>query len=169
MLIEKHCADSIGRLALTFTAEDAPAYADQQLRDMTAAPHLKALIVVLSDIPDGGPFSERITSIRTCLATVLIPTAAVLSETASKAAKEIADACLFQYTGPEDALAAAVASAEAALTALTARRPRRVITAVMQSLHNAETLPIEDALLQETQLFCELSRQNQQREEEETP
>ncbi|MCJ7601697.1 MAG: enoyl-CoA hydratase/isomerase family protein [Desulfobulbaceae bacterium] len=44
------------------------------------------------------------------------------------------------------------------LESLTSRHPPKLIRAVMQSIHNGRRMPIEEALAEETRLFCELAQ-----------
>ena len=52
------------------------------------------------------------------------------------------------------------------LEKLTSGRNTEVIRSVMRSLHNAQTLPFEKALEEETKLFCTLAVKSMQNEEE---
>ena len=44
------------------------------------------------------------------------------------------------------------------LESLTASHPPKLIRAVMRSIHNGRRMPMEEALAEETRLFCELAR-----------
>ena len=40
---------------------------------------------------------------------------------------------------------------------LVGSKPRTVITSIMQAIHNAKKLPLQEALKEETRMFCELA------------
>lgn len=130
---------------------------------------LKAAVLMLkSDIPSAAA-KRLFPSLKSTLADATIPLAAVYRTDAGDAVRSLAETCLFQYTATDDSIKTAVSEAAARLHTLTDKRPNHVIYAVMKSLCNAETMSEEDALFEETKLFCALSLKNRETIEDAVP
>lgn len=130
------------------------------LAEMLGNVGTKGVIVVMPSHTEVTISDDIVTSVRDLLLAAPIPTASVSVSTASGQTEELEKACLFHFTAKASALDETMQKADAYLRELTAKRPRHVIAAVLQSLRNAEILPTEAALLEETKLFCELSHRN---------
>jgi hypothetical protein len=126
------------------------------LEALLARPSLKAIMVLVEDRSARLDDSGREALLQTAadrivagLRRAAVPTAGVVSPSASEPARRIVRACHFAFASADQAMAY--------LGALTAGRPPHVIRAVMASINNLGRMPLEEALLAETRLFCELS------------
>ena len=140
------------RIFLSESPEDALGALDV----LFARPSLKAVMVLVEDrsarLDDSGREALLQTAadrIAAGLRRAAVPTAGVVSPSASEPARRIVRACHFAFASADQAMAH--------LGALTAGRPPHVIRAVMTSINNQGRMPLEEALLAETRLFCELS------------
>ncbi len=131
---------TIGTVDIVTIAEHPGAF-----DDLLDRPDLRALVVLFEDTlsaDEGERVAER-------LEAVSVPTGAVLPAHPSDVSRRIAGSCHFSFPSR--------AAAATHLLGLTDRRPARVIRAVMRSIHNSGHMTLEDALLEETRLFVELS------------
>lgn len=90
-----------------------------------------------------------------------VPSAAALSCPNNRSASRIAAACHFRFVRGAGDTASPATRAEEHLHGLLERRPPHVVRSVMRSIHNGRVLSTADALMRETQLFCELSARNE--------
>jgi hypothetical protein len=153
--------DSVGCISLMpgkgeADVEPASEALDRFLNDSD----LKAAVIVIASAIEET--SAEIDVLKRKLEAATIPTAAAISNNVDDPANRIASSCLFQFSASSKAIEEAIRSAETHLVSLTARRPSHVIRRVMTSINNAGTLPLEEALLVETKLFCALSRMNRE-------
>ncbi len=157
--------ESVARIEIPLgTGPQNRAELHRAFREITAAAHIKALVVIVRDAS-----TEEASLLRGLLETLDLPTAAIVPRDASLPVSALCEACLFQFIDEDGSSVAVIDEAVSYLRTLTDKRPKHVISSVMRSLHNAVSLPIEDALLEETRLFCELSRRNRAQSEKEAP
>jgi hypothetical protein len=157
---------TLGTVELDFSKDTSDAAA-ADLATFLADASVKAAVFTFRDPLNRATASDT-AAVKACLHEATVPTAGIREETAAVAVRSLVDACLFQFEAKAPEMSAVAAEAALQLKALTDKRPPRIIRAVMTSLRNAEVLEEEVALLEETKLFCTLSRQNRERAKEET-
>ncbi len=151
----------IGCISLSSGKDDTRTISDDaELSRILEAKDLKAAVVIIDLRTEEPPL--EVAHLKRALETATIPTAAVINDDADTQTGELASACLFRFDASREAPDAMLLQAESHLTTMVINRYPHVIRAVMTSLNNADALCLEDALLEETRLFCGLSRKNRE-------
>jgi enoyl-CoA hydratase/carnithine racemase len=135
---------------------ESPLGALEAIDELLSRPALKAAVVLIEDTSSSCDDSILEDSRRNAadriaarLRRATVPTAGVVSPSASEPARCIARACHFAFASADQAMAR--------LDSMTADRPPHLIHAVMTSINNQSRMPLEEALLEETRLFCAVS------------
>jgi enoyl-CoA hydratase/carnithine racemase len=170
-------ADGIGTIALPGPADEPLTPADvARVAAFLAAPELRGVVLRVAGDPAGSAAIAE--ALAQAIADATVPVVAAIGENCGGAALELARACPFRWASPDARIGVTgadrfVSGAEAAtlgivdravpdvearaadhLRALTAGRPVALVRAIMASIRNAGRMSLDDALAEETALFC---------------
>ena len=161
--IEHALQESVGRVEIDISEGRLPAEAVAPLDGLLDRSGIKGAVVSIQCSGTASPEIAAAVSAR--LFVTDLPTTAVYSEDAPPAVLSTANACLFQIAARTETIHTAAHDAALSLETLIDKRPVHVIRSIVRSIRNAEALPLEKALHEETKLFCALSRINRATEE----